>query len=81
VTGIDRDSPAARAGIQRGMIITAADGQTAYFEGQEAPTYVPIARVLHGKKRGERVALDIIVPRRAGPYITRQQVKVELTVR
>jgi hypothetical protein len=63
------------------MIITAADGQTTYFEGQEAPTYVPLGRVLHGKKRGERVNIEIIVPRRSGPYITLQQGKVELAVR
>lgn len=81
ITSVERDSPAARAGLQRGMIITGADGQTTYFEGQEAPTYVPLARVLHGKKRNERVQLDVIVPRRSGPYITLQQAKVEVLLR
>jgi len=81
VTSVERDSPAAKAGFQRGMIITAADGQTTYFEGQEAPVYVPLARVLHAKKKGDRVQLDIMVPRRSGPYMTLQQAKVALTVR
>jgi serine protease Do len=81
VTGVERDSPAARAGLQRGMIITAADGQTMWFEGQEAPTFVPLARVLHSKKRGEKAQLAVLIPRRSGSTIYMQQAKVELVAR
>ncbi|HMJ92182.1 MAG TPA: trypsin-like peptidase domain-containing protein [Candidatus Acidoferrum sp.] len=81
VTGVERDSPAAKAGFQRGMIITAADGQTTYFEGQEAPVYVPLARVLNGKKRGDKVQFEIIVPRRSGRFVQLHQAKVEVAIR
>ncbi len=81
ITDVEANSPAAKAGLKKNMIITAADAQTMWFEGQKAPTYVPLARMIHAKKRGEKVQLDLIVPRRNGRYVQLQPAKVDLTLR
>lgn len=74
VSDVDRGSPAEAAGLQRGMIITSIDKQY-------TPRFVMLAKMLHGKKKGETAALDLIVPRQRGRFIQIQQAKVELTVR
>jgi S1-C subfamily serine protease len=81
ITEVDRDSPAARAGLQKNMIITTVDGQVTWHEGQRAPSYVPVAKALYAKRRGEKSQFEVIIPRRVGRYIDLQQAKVEVTVR
>jgi serine protease Do len=81
ITEVDRDSPAARAGLQKNMIITTVDGQVTWREKQPAPSYVSVAKALYAKKKGETSQLEVIVPRRRGRYIEFQQAKVDVAVR
>jgi serine protease Do len=82
VTAVEKNSPAERAGLQENMIISAADGQAGWYsENQKASPAVPIARVLHGKKRGDKVDFDVFLPRRVRGQILIQQAKVTLTAR
>lgn len=73
ITSVDKDSPAARAGLKTNMIITSVDGQI-------TPTFVNAARMLHEKRKGEKTTLDLIVPRQRGRFIEYQEAKVEVAV-
>ncbi|HWN94136.1 MAG TPA: PDZ domain-containing protein, partial [Methylomirabilota bacterium] len=82
INEVEPDSPAARAGLQKNMIITTVDGQvTWHSDRQPAPGYVPVAKALYGKKKGEKSQFEVIVPQRRGRYIQFQQATVEVTVR
>jgi serine protease Do len=74
VSDVDRDSPAGQAGLQRDMIITSIDGQV-------ATRVVPLAKTLYGKKKGDRVTLELVVPRQIGRFVQIQSAKVEVNVR
>lgn len=72
---VEKDSPAERAQLQAGMVLTAVD---AAGIGE----LVSVANVLGNKKTGERVQLTVIVPRRVGNgYIPFQQGNVLVPVR
>ncbi len=81
INEVDRDSPAARAGLQKNMIITMVDGQVTWRKDQPAPSYVAVAKALHARKAGEKSVLEVIVPRRVGRYLELPRVNVEVTVR
>ena len=81
ITGVDPETPAARAKLQKNMIITTVDGQVTWTEKQPAPSYVPLAKALHAKKTGDKSQFELIIPRRAGRYVELQPAKVEVTVR
>ena len=82
ITAVERDSPAARAGLQKNMIITTVDGQvTWYNDRQPAPSYVSVAKALYKKKKGEKSQFELIVPQRIGRYIRLQPASVEVAVR
>jgi serine protease Do len=81
ITQVEPRSPAARAGFQENMIITGVDGQTAWYENQKAPAYVPVARVLHAKPRGSTAQFELVVPRRSGRFVQLQPAKVNVTLR
>ncbi len=74
IAGVDRDSPASAVGLRRGHVILAVDGQ--------APdNLIAAARILYGKKKGEKVPLDILVQRQEGVFLIHQRVSVELATR
>ena len=81
ITEVDRDSPAERAGLRKNMIITTVDRQVTWYEGQPAPSFVPVAKALYAKARGDKSQFEVIIPRRAGRYLELQQAKVEVAVR
>ena len=81
ITSVEPGSPAAAAELQKNMIITTVDGQVAWQEKQPAPSYVPVAKALHAKSKGDKSQLEVIVPVRIGRYIQFQQAKVEVAVR
>ncbi|HTD67032.1 MAG TPA: trypsin-like peptidase domain-containing protein [Candidatus Limnocylindria bacterium] len=81
ITDVDADSPAARAGLQKNMIITTVDGQVAWYEMQPAPSFVPVAKALYAKARGDKSQFEVIIPRRVGRFVELQQAKVEVAVR
>jgi serine protease Do len=74
ISDVDAGSPAATAGFQRGMIITAADSQ-------QVQRVVTLAEIVAEKKQGEKVTLALIVPRQHGRFVQLQQAKVEVPVR
>jgi serine protease Do len=74
IAGVVDGSPAAAAGLERGILVTAIDGQT-------PQDLTAAAKRLYAKKKGERVHLDIAVRQRLGAYDVLRQGAVELTVR
>jgi len=71
ITGVQADSPAAVAGLGRGILVTRIDGR--------APAdLTAVAKQLYAKKKGEHVLLDIAVPQQTGRYYL---LRVELTTR
>jgi serine protease Do len=74
IAEVEKGSPAAEAGLQRGMIITAVDTQ--YTQ-----RFVTLAELLSEKKKGEKATFDLIIPRQRGRYVQIQQAKVEVGVR
>jgi S1-C subfamily serine protease len=74
VAGVEEDSPAAAAGLQRGMLVTAIDGQL-------PADLCAAAKLLYPKKKGERVQLELAVPQRMGNFNLLRQGAVELPVR
>jgi S1-C subfamily serine protease len=81
ITDVETNSPAARAGLQKNMIITMVDGQVTWREKQSAPSYVPVAKALYAKSKGDKSQFEVLIPQRIGRYIQFQQARVEVTVR
>jgi S1-C subfamily serine protease len=74
ITGVQGDSPAAGAGLQGGILVTAIDGQL--------PTDISAAaKLLYAKKKGDRVQLAIAVQQRVGNFNVLRQGAVELAPR
>ena len=74
ITGVLGDGPAAAAGMERGILVTAMDGKT-------PPDLAAAAKLIYPKKKGERVLLDIAVRQQVGNYYVLRQGAVELTTR
>jgi S1-C subfamily serine protease len=74
VTGVQEDSPAAVAGLQRGILVTAMEGQT-------PADLTTAAKLLYAKKKGDRVQLEIAVRERLGGFNVLRQGAVEVGVR
>jgi len=75
IEGVEKGSPAERAQIQRGFLLTGIDGQST---GDVAAAAI----LLSTKQRGEQVQLSLIVPRRYGRgFVEFRQGTVNLQVR
>jgi S1-C subfamily serine protease len=74
IGGVDRQSPAAAAELQSGMVVTSVDGQP-------DTRVVAVAKLLHAKAKGEKVRLAVAYPRQRGPFLEIRQAAVELTLR
>jgi serine protease Do len=74
ITGVLNDSPAAAAGLERGILVTGIDGQT-------PPDLTAAAKLLYPKKKGDRVLLDIAIRQRRGNYYVLRTGSVELVAR
>ena len=74
VTGVEEDSPAASAGLQRGMLVTGIDGR-------QPADLCAAAKLLQPKKKGDRVQLELAVPQRLGNFNVLRQGSVELATR
>ncbi|HEX5222155.1 MAG TPA: trypsin-like peptidase domain-containing protein [Verrucomicrobiae bacterium] len=75
VTQVEKDSPAAQAQVEAGMVLTAVDGV-------KLADLVNISNVLGNKKSGERVQLSVIFPRRlSSGYVSLQQWIITVPVR
>ncbi len=53
VSGVEPDTPAARAGVQVGDVITAVDGERVGWTGD-------VSRAIRAKKGGEKVELEVV---------------------
>ncbi|HKQ38420.1 MAG TPA: trypsin-like peptidase domain-containing protein, partial [Verrucomicrobiae bacterium] len=74
VSGVDRGSAAAEAELQRGMVITGIDGQG-------IADIRTAAKRLYTKAKGDKVIMDIVMPRHRGAYVQYFQGRAELTIR
>ena len=74
ISGVDRSTAAAESELQRGMLITSMDGQ-AVGDIRTA------AKRLYTKTKGDKVAMDIVMPRHRGAYVQYLQGRVELAIR
>ncbi len=74
IAAVEENSSAAEAGLQRGMLVTAIDGQP--------PTDLcAAAKLLYSKKKSDRVQLELAVQQRMGNFNVLRQGSVELPVR
>jgi serine protease Do len=74
ISDVDRESPAAAAGLQRDMVITSADHQL-------TKRLATLAEVLYSRTAGEKVALELLVRRSRGRFVEIQPAKAEVAVR
>ena len=74
IADVENGSPAAAANLEDGMLITS-------INGQNTTTVVSAAKVLYGKKRGDKVNVNVIFPRARGPFIEYRQATVQLPVK
>ena len=74
ITGVQGDSPAATAGLQGGILVTAIDGQL-------PADLSAAAKLLYAKRKGDRVQLGIAVQQRMGNFNVLRQGAVELATR
>jgi len=74
IAGVDRGTPAARADLDSGMLITGMDGQS-------TPSIVAAAKLVYRKKKGDKLRVDVIFPRQRGAFIEYRQATVELQLK
>jgi S1-C subfamily serine protease len=74
VVDIERQGPAAAARLQRGMVIVGV-------EGRPVEDVATLAKVLHRKKQGQKVRLNVVVESTRGMFIRRNEGRVDLEVR
>ncbi|MBK9138373.1 MAG: trypsin-like peptidase domain-containing protein [Verrucomicrobia bacterium] len=74
VAAVESDSPAARAGIQRGHILLG-------LAGTVPESVVHAAKMLYARAKGETVRVQVLVTTRRGPLIVPRRAEVELTLR
>ena len=74
ISDVEQGGPAARAELQRGCLITAMDGQA-------TADLLSAAGVLVGKRKGDRVELNVVVRRQRGAFIQTRQGSVTVRVR
>ena len=74
ISSVDKNSPAAKAEIQPYFLVQGIDGQA-------PPSITEAAKYLFGKKTGETVRLNLIVPWRRGNLTGYREAEAKLTVR
>jgi len=74
IAGVQEESVAAAAGLRRGILVTALDGQL-------PADLCAAAKLLYAKNKGDRVQLEIAVPQRVGNSGVLRQGAVELVMR
>ena len=74
VADVDARSPAAEAGLQTGHLIRTCDGLP-------ASDIRRVAKIVYGKKKGQKVTLEVLAQRRRGQFIEYRSGAVEVAVR
>jgi serine protease Do len=74
IAGVDKNSPASSAGLERGMLVTSIDGQ-------DTSSLTTAAKMLYTKSKGEKVQMEIVSPRQRGVFIEYRQFTAAVAVR
>jgi S1-C subfamily serine protease len=74
VAGVDTGSMADAAEIRRGMVVSRIDGEP-------STSVLATAKRLYSRAKGEKMQLEVIYPRRRGPFLELVQSAVELKLR
>lgn len=74
VESVEKDSPAARAGVQRGYLLTAIDEQ-------KTASLRSVAEALSTRRKGDQATLTVIAPRRLGAMLQLDQGMISLQLR
>jgi serine protease Do len=74
VAGVDSGSAADAAEIRRGMVISRIDGEP-------ANSVLTTAKRLYSMAKGEKVQVEVVFPRRRGPFLELVQSTVDLKLR
>ena len=74
VVEVEPGGPAAQAGLERGHVITALESQT-------LEDVIAAAKILYAKKKGDKVAVAVLVQRQRGNFVFMQRARAELAVR
>jgi serine protease Do len=74
ITGVDRNSPGAEAGLQPGILLTGIDDDA-------VNTVVAAAKKLYGKRKGDKVSLSLLAWQQRGRFLYPTPGRVELKVR
>ena len=74
VVAVERDGPAAAARLPRGVVVLTIDGQT-------PDDVVEAAKMLHAKRRGDRVVLETAAQVRNGPFLMWERNSYDVPVR
>jgi S1-C subfamily serine protease len=74
IGAVEKNSPAARANLGRGIVIRKIDGQV-------PESIVAAAKILHGRKAGESVELSLVVLRVRGGFVESLPAKVQVVLR
>jgi S1-C subfamily serine protease len=75
ITDVQPGSPAATAGLTKGMLVVAVDGQTVPVDQTR------LARILYAKTKGESMRLEIVLVERVGNFNILRRATVELVPR
>jgi len=74
ITAVEADSPAAKAGLQKGLLMVAIDDQF--------PSDIPgLAKLLYPKKSGEHVQVQMLIQKQNDYVISLQEMVAELVIR
>lgn len=74
IASVDRGGPAEKAGLAKGQIITAV-------EGQAPGDLVSLGRALQRRRAGESVTLDLLLARRRGVVLQLSEARAKVVVR
>jgi S1-C subfamily serine protease len=74
VESVEPASGAEAARMQRGMIVTSIDGQN-------ADELIPSAKKIHGRRQGEQLRVELLIPVQRGGFYGYRQGAVDLIVR
>ena len=71
ISQVDKDTPAAKANLRPGLVVTSIDGR-------KIDDIIDAARIFHSKKKGDEVTLNIVQMRQRGIFVRRSSAKLTL---
>ena len=71
ISQVDKDTPAAKANLRPGLVVTSIDGR-------KIDDIIDAARIFHSKNKGDEVTLNIVQMRQRGIFVRRSSAKLTL---